>query len=111
MEMELPPGVTEENGSLFRTVKRTAADGAEWEQRRPVALTLAEAKERRFDYYHPQYGWILEGYKLARDRTPESIIGDESMGGAPLPSEPERPAWREQLASATRAPQESEGGN
>ena len=75
---DLPPGVYEENGQLFRDVVRTSAEGEEWTQHRPVALTLAEAKVKHWDWFHPKFGWILEGYKLGKDRDLEDIMADGS---------------------------------
>ncbi len=75
---DLPPGVYEENGQLFRDVVRASAEGEDWTQRRPVALTLAEAKAKHWDWYHPTFGWILDGYKLEKDRDLESILADGS---------------------------------
>ncbi|KKN06494.1 hypothetical protein LCGC14_1076670, partial [marine sediment metagenome] len=43
----LPPGVIERNGQLYRMVPKVSASGEPWESRRPVALTLKEARERR----------------------------------------------------------------
>jgi len=64
---------------LIHRVGRTAPDGSTYDQLRPVALTLEEAKERKVDYYHPQFGWILNGYKLASDRRPQDIMADGSL--------------------------------
>ncbi len=75
---ELPEGVYEENGRFYRDVPRTSQDGSERTQKRPVALTQAESKARHWDWYHPQFGWVLEGYKLARDRSVNDILADTS---------------------------------
>ena len=76
---KLPPGVVElESGKLVRRVERLASDGSTWMQERPVALDLEEARAGRMDYYHPELGWILEGYKLEKDRTVESRLADTS---------------------------------
>ena len=81
----LPPGVTRQpDGSLIRMVPVRAGDEMR-EKVRPVALTLSKAKEMRWDYYHPELGWILEGYKLERDRDVQSIMADSSQ------SVPKRP--------------------
>lgn len=79
---KLPSGVKRENGQLVRYVTRTSADGTEWKQRRPVSLTLADAKVTRSDFYDPELGWILGGYKLARDRPTEDIIANGSQSVA-----------------------------
>jgi hypothetical protein len=76
---ELPPGVVEEYGQLYRYVTRTSAEGEEWQQRKRVARTLAEAKATRSDFYHQELGWIIEGYKLERDRPTESVLADASV--------------------------------
>ncbi len=75
---DLPPDVYEENGQLFRDVVRSSAEGEDWTQHRPVALTLAEAKMRHWDWFHPVFGWILEGYKLEKDRDTKDILADSS---------------------------------
>ncbi len=75
---DLPPGVYEENGQLFRDVVRKSADDKEWTQHRSVALTLAEAKVQHWDWFHPKFGWILDGYKLEKDRDLEDILADGS---------------------------------
>ncbi len=75
---DLPPGVYEENGQLFRDVVRASAEGEDWTQHRPVSLTLADAKLRHWDWFHPKYGWILEGYKLGKDRDLKDIMADGS---------------------------------
>ena len=82
---DLPPGVVEENGRLFRYVEKVSATGEPWESRRPVALTAEDARKQRFDYFHPRYGWLLEGYKWEKDRTPEDIMADTSTS---IPAEP-----------------------
>ncbi|KKL72517.1 hypothetical protein LCGC14_2084120 [marine sediment metagenome] len=94
---DLPPDVYEKNGQLFRDVPRVSPDGEEWTKHRPVALTLREAKMRHWDYYHPQFGWVLEGYKLERDRPAEDILAD---GSQTVVATPER---QEQLAETEGA--------
>lgn len=99
---ELPPGVYEKNGQLYRDVERTAPvgdpdkDGNQeletWTKSRPVALSLAEAKSKHWDWYHPIHGWVLEGYKLEKDRAAEDILAD---GSQTVIATPER---QEQLA-------------
>lgn len=80
-----PEETYEVNGQLYRDVVLTAGDGSEHTQRRPVADSLEEAKRLRWDYYHPQYGWIIEGYKLAKDRDVADVMADASIGGSPPP--------------------------
>ncbi len=94
---DLPPNVYDKNGQLFRVVVRTSANGEEWTQHRPVALTLTEAKMRHHDWLHPRFGWILEGYKLAKDRDMEDILSD---GSEVVVATPER---QEQLAETEGA--------
>lgn len=91
----LPPGVVRKGSRLVRTIPRTAADGSEWTEERPVALTLGEAKEKRFDYLHPELGWIRQGYKLERDRSAEAIMADISGPREEAEERAEVPAaWR-----------------
>ena len=80
------PEVYEEHGQLFRNVQRTAADGETWTQKRPVARTLDDAKRYRQDWFHPEIGWILEGYKLEKDRDAADIFAD---GSAPATGQPD----------------------
>ena len=75
---ELPPEVYEENGLFYRNVERHSPDGSTRTKRRPVALTQAESKLRHWDWYHPIHGWILEGYKLEKDREGSDILADGS---------------------------------
>lgn len=48
---------------------------------RRIALSLDEAREKRIDFFHPTLGLIWNGHKLAKDRTPEDIMRDTSIGG------------------------------
>lgn len=73
----LPPGVEQVPGGYVRKVVKRVS-GQERVQIRPVALTRAEAREKRKDYYDPVLGWLLCGYKLQKDRTPEEIMADGS---------------------------------
>ena len=43
-----------------------------------MALTPTEAKTQHWDWFHQQFGWILEGYKLEKDRGLEDILADGS---------------------------------
>lgn len=79
-EEGLPPGVERHpTKGLVRYVLRTSEDGSTYRQLREVALTLEEARERKVDYYLPQSGWILNGYKRATDRTPQDRLADGSV--------------------------------
>ena len=80
MDSEFPTEVYERGGQLYRKVKKSSGDGGEWEQERPVARTLDEAKVLRQDFFHPTLGWILSGYKLEKDRNTDDIIADGSHG-------------------------------
>ena len=79
---DLPPGVYNEGGQLYRNTPQVSADGVEWNKKRPVALTLAEAKKQHWDWYHPQFGWVNEGYKLQTDRGAVDIMADETQAVA-----------------------------
>lgn len=78
----LPPGVQQlPDGRLVRYVEQLSADGSSFMQQREVALTLEEARTMRADYYHPELGWILGGYKLAKDRSEQSRLRDDTGYG------------------------------
>lgn len=94
---ELPPGVYGENGRYFRDVEQTSPEGEPWTKKRPVTLTQAEAKLRHWDWFHPVHGWILEGYKLEKDRDAQDILAD---GSQTVIATPER---QEQLAETEGA--------
>lgn len=86
-EEVLPPGVERDPiKGLVRRIRRVSEDGSTWTQFRPVALTLEEAKKDRKDYYDSRFGWILNGYKLERDRTPQDIMADGTLA-SPNPAE------------------------
>jgi hypothetical protein len=77
----LPPGVERlPDGQLIRRIQVhiPGTDDDTREQIRPVAATLEEAKAKRMDWYHPELGWVLEGYKLQKDREPQDIMADHS---------------------------------
>ncbi len=92
---ELPEGVYEKNGQLYRDVARTSPDGEEYVQHRLVALTFGEAKLKHFDWLHPKFGWILEGYKLAKDRDVNDILTDASEVVIATPEQQEQLALAE----------------
>ncbi len=102
---ELPEGVYEKGGQLFRDVERNSLIGTPkegedqefetWTQHRLVALTLGEAKLRHWDWYHPKFGWILEGYKLAKDRDVNDILADTSEVVIATPDQQEQLALAE----------------
>ena len=64
------------DGALTNEYERDTDGDAvvDWVEKRPIAETLEEARDKRQDYYHPVYGWIREGYKLERDREAASIM-------------------------------------
>lgn len=71
------------DGNLYHAIQRVPESlGAKpiW-QWRPLATSLEEARERRWDFYHPTLGLVWNGNKLARDRTPQDIMRDNSVGG------------------------------
>ena len=80
--MTLPPGVENRGGRLVRVLIKTAADGSEREQVRPVSLDWEEAKAQHMDYHHPQLGWLLWGKKLVTDRSVGSRMMDNSTAVA-----------------------------
>lgn len=80
------------DGMLMHRVKRMTEGGSYTEEVRPLAMTLEEARDKRWDFYHPTLGLIWDGYKLARDRTPQSIMSDGSQGGLVPPGQ-ETPAF------------------
>ena len=79
----LPPGTKRAvDGRVFREVMQTREDGSKFKQLRQVASTLEEAKMYYRDFYHPTLGWILDGYKLARDHPlplPEGALVEGSI--------------------------------
>lgn len=102
---ELPPGVYEKNGQLYRDVERQSPVGdpnkdgdrefETWTKHRPVALSLAEAKAKHWDWYHPVHGWVLEGYKLEKDRDARDILADGSQTVVATPERQEELARTE----------------
>ncbi len=87
--MELPPGAEYREGRLVRVVPKVAADGTAWSQVRPVSLDPQEAKDKRMDYYHPQFGWLLKGTKKVTDRSVGSVMMDNTQAVA-VPEEARR---------------------
>ena len=76
-----------DDGNLYHRISRMT-DGGSWiETTRPLARTLEEAREKRIDFYHPTLGIIWNGYKIGRDRSPQDIIKDTSVGGQAKPGE------------------------
>lgn len=82
----LPPGTVRlPSGSLVRAILHSATDKGDWVQVRVVSLDLEEARKQRTDFYDPVLGWILEGYKLAKDRSVEDIMSDTTTPTPKLP--------------------------
>lgn len=77
---QLPPHAVMRRGRMFRrvTLPNPNLDGKPAYDYKPVASTLEEAKAKRWDFYHPEFGWILEGYKLAGDRTVNDRLRDST---------------------------------
>jgi len=84
---EYPPEAVKNGmGKLFRPVPRESAAGDMRVEYRPIIFTgrseealeadKAVAREKRLDIYDPEYGWIVEGYKLAKDRDVMSIMAE-----------------------------------
>lgn len=85
-EPGLPPGAERlPNGQVVRRLEKPVSGGGSREVIRPVASTLAEAREKHWDFYHPVVGWVREGYKLEKDREPQDIMADGSSA-VPDPS-------------------------
>lgn len=77
------------DGNLYHCVPRVgealrARPKMVW---RRLAMTKQESLANRLDYYDPTLGLIWEGYKVARDRDPQDIMNDTSIGGLPIPGE------------------------
>lgn len=93
--VEYPPeAVKNAMGKLYRPVYRELFRVVNGEQEvydsrveyRPVIFTGRSdeavqadkdvARDKRLDCYDPDYGWIVEGYKLAKDRDVMSIMAE-----------------------------------
>lgn len=88
----LPEGVEQApDGSFFRRVQYPVDQDPRtgeilYEERiRSVALTQAEAVEKRLDFFHPQMGWIRDGIKKETDLTPQQVLADGSQSFARIP--------------------------
>ena len=94
--MPRPPGTKIRDGQLVRILTKRSADGTEREQVRPVALTQAEARKKRWDWFHPELGWVKEGYKLVTDRS----VGSRMMDGSSSVAvhEEDRPTESEEIS-------------
>lgn len=82
--IQLPPGCRVIDGIVYRRVTKTE-DGQERFVRRPVALSLDEARKTNADYYHPKLGWIRGGKKMEREHplVEQAIIDAETADDWP----------------------------
>lgn len=75
----LPPeAIVGEDGLLYHEVKRVLEGGSSIVQRRRLATSPEESREKHLDYYHPKLGLIWEGFKLAKDRNAQDVISDKT---------------------------------
>lgn len=80
----LPPGVPPsavwgDDDLLYHEIEVTTEGGTKHKVYRRLAQTMEEARELRIDYFHPTLGLIWDGYKLAKDRTPQDRMRDASV--------------------------------
>lgn len=75
------------DGKRYWRVERTTEGGSKTTAVRRYESDLSTARDQHADYLHPTLGVIWEGFKLARDRSPEDIMADASIGGAIPPGE------------------------
>lgn len=75
----LPPNAIMHNGQMFHSWDDVDADGNVHHHEKLAATNQQEAREKRMDWYHPQFGWVKDGYKLYRDRTAQDIMSDGSV--------------------------------
>lgn len=82
----LPPEVEKlPNGQLIRRIATVSADGTSHYRTRYVALTREEAKQKAMDWYHPELGWVIDGFKLETDRGAKELFDDASQT---IPADP-----------------------
>lgn len=68
MTESLPPGVVRlRSGGYGRVVTMSLDSGGTIQKLKNVALTKDEALAKRWDYYDPTNGWLLDGHKWAKD--------------------------------------------
>lgn len=65
--MNLPPDCEVRGGKVVRLYNRMTMGGSYQLDIRPVAMTIDESREKRMDYYDPERGWLLEGWKWQSD--------------------------------------------
>lgn len=79
------------DGTWWRKIAPARAGGSHRE--RPVNfVSLDDARAKREDFWHHQFGWVQEGYNLERDRDTDNILADNSMSVfAPDPVQGQEP--------------------
>lgn len=87
---QIPPGAERIPGrGLVRKIVKTINEGTPDERKvtsyKPVSLDQDEARKKRMDFYHPDFGWLIDGFKHTVDRTPQDIMSDSSMAVAKAP--------------------------
>jgi hypothetical protein len=82
MNQTLPPGTHIRNGQLVRRLE-VEEDGKVRVVRRPVALSLEDAKKSGADYYDYTLGWIRGGVKMEREHplVEAGILRDAGLMG------------------------------
>jgi hypothetical protein len=75
-------GIFEERGKLYHMVDVPVSGGETRQVKREVARSMQESRERAIDFYDPQRGWFLKGWKWQRDRPAEEVFADDSIGEA-----------------------------
>lgn len=80
--MQMPPEteIDRTNGKLMHVTTRMTENGL-LERRREVAPDRETALLKRLDYYDYENGWLLDGYKWAKD--PEDWRGRERRQAMP----------------------------
>lgn len=82
----LPPTVERLGRRLVRRIEtKNDTTGLKETKFRDVSLDWAEAKLKRLDYYHPEFGWLVDGFKRVTDATLEQILADSSSSIAKRP--------------------------
>ena len=73
----LPPGVENRKGKLWRVIKDEEGNII---REKLVSLDLNTARLRRMDFYHEEFGWLIDGFKRERNQTVEEVMADGSSG-------------------------------
>jgi len=91
---QLPPGVHRGPRGLYREIpahtgRKNPRTGEPLTtiRRKAVTLDRDQAVEKRMDYFDPQFGWLIDGFKLERDRNVEDIWADNSASYVNKPME------------------------